>query len=329
MLLFGVLDLAMIFIASTAIDAATGSAARQIRTGVFQQGAKTSAADFKNTVCNNVTWISTSDCKANLSVDVRTFASFSAITLTPPVKNGQIDQTQLAFTPGTSCDIVLVRVFYPWTLLAPVLEPRPAEPRLEPAAADHGGGVPQRELHQRAAMQLTPLSRLGRDRRGAAALEFALLLPILLLLYFGVAEVTQAVLTERRASHAASTIGDLVAQSSTITQAQVGDVFTIGKAIVYPYPTGPLKMRITSIVADAQGVTTVAWSQGDGIAALAKGSPVAVPANVIAANQSVIKAEVKYTYTPAVGYVLKSSMPFNSTYYLRPRLSDQVACADC
>src|SRR5579872_7606870 len=66
-LLFGVLELGMLFMASTTIDAATVQVARQIRTGQFQSGANHSAADFKTAVCNNMSWISTADCQANLS----------------------------------------------------------------------------------------------------------------------------------------------------------------------------------------------------------------------------------------------------------------------
>ena len=109
--------------------------------------------------------------------------------------------------------------------------------------------------------------RLIDDIRGVAALEFALLVPILCLLYVGMAEVTQGAMAERRTAHTASTIGDLVAQSSSVTQAGVTQVFSIGAAIVYPYPTDSLKMRITSVVADAQGKTTVVWSQGSGLTA--------------------------------------------------------------
>jgi len=123
MLLFGVLELGLLFMASTAIDAATTGVARQIRTGQFQASASNSAVDFKTAVCNGMSWISTADCMTNMSLDVRTFPNFAAISVTPPVKNGAIDQTQLTFDAGASCDIVLVRAFYPWTLLAPVLEP--------------------------------------------------------------------------------------------------------------------------------------------------------------------------------------------------------------
>jgi Flp pilus assembly protein TadG len=121
--LFSILELGALFMGSTAIEAAAATAARQIRTGQLQQGASNNAAGFRAQVCAGMSWISTSDCNANLSVDVRTFATFADIKVTPPVKDSAIDQTQLTFDAGKPCSIVLVRVFYPWTLFTPVLEP--------------------------------------------------------------------------------------------------------------------------------------------------------------------------------------------------------------
>jgi Flp pilus assembly protein TadG len=109
------------FMASTSIDSATVAASRQIRIGQLQQGASNNATGFKNLVCGGMSWIS--DCAANMSVDVRTFSSFAAITVTPPIQGNAIEQSQLTFDPGSSCSIVVVRVFYPWTLITPVLEP--------------------------------------------------------------------------------------------------------------------------------------------------------------------------------------------------------------
>ncbi len=122
-LLFALFELGAMFMASTAIDAAVEQASRQIRTGQLQAGASNSAAGFKTLVCNSVSWISSTDCQANMSLDVRTFSSFSAISATTPVTNGAIDQSQIGFASGGSCDIVVVRAFYPWTLLTPALEP--------------------------------------------------------------------------------------------------------------------------------------------------------------------------------------------------------------
>jgi Flp pilus assembly protein TadG len=171
--------------------------------------------------------------------------------------------------------------------------------------------------------------RFLRDTAGLAAIEFAFIGPVLITMYFGVAELTQAMLVQRRVAHAASTIGDLVAQGSSITAADFSDVWVVGRTIISPYPTATLKMRVTSISANASGTTTVDWSEGSGMTALAKNAAISVPASVIAANQSVIKSELQYTYTSPVNYVMHSPVVFSNTYYLRPRLSDTVDCADC
>ena len=174
------------------------------------------------------------------------------------------------------------------------------------------------------------LRRLAGDARGAAAVEFALLLPLIALIYFGVVEVTQGAMTEQRVAHTASAIGDLVAQSSSVTSAEVGDVFNVGDAIMSPYPTTGLKMRVSSLTADKNGNVTVAWSRASGMSALSKGTTISgLPTNVINANESVIRGETKYTYTSVFGQVLPRPIVFSETYYLHPRLSTQVTCADC
>ena len=72
--------------------------------------------------------------------------------------------------------------------------------------------------------RLDTSARLIADTCGAAGVEFALLVPILFLLYFGVAELTQGVMAQQRAAHTASTIGDLTAQSSSVSAAGVGQI---------------------------------------------------------------------------------------------------------
>jgi Flp pilus assembly protein TadG len=153
--------------------------------------------------------------------------------------------------------------------------------------------------------------------------------PLLLLLYFGVVELTQGLMTKQRAAHTASTIGDLVAQNSSITSAQVGDIFTVGGTLMYPYPTTTLKMRVSSLTADASDHVTVAWSQASGMTALTKGASVTAPSNVIAANGSAIMGESQYTYTSVFGQIMPTPVVFNEVYYLQPRLSTTVTCADC
>ena len=173
------------------------------------------------------------------------------------------------------------------------------------------------------------IKRFLRDTAGIAAIEFAFIGPVLITMYFGVAELTQALLAQRRAAHAASTMGDLVAQGTSIQASNFADLWTVGQTILSPFPSTSLKMRVTSVVADSKGATTVGWSEGSGLTPYTKKATITVPSSVVSANGSVIMSEVQYSYSSPVGYIFHSAVPLNSTYYLRPRLSDTVTCSDC
>src|SRR4051812_23308882 len=80
-------------------------------------------------------------------------------------------------------------------------------------------------LQERALHMRQFAHRFGADRRGVAAIEFALLLPVMILLYFGSAEFVNAFSAQRRISHIAASIADITAQDRTISTAQLNDLF--------------------------------------------------------------------------------------------------------
>jgi Flp pilus assembly protein TadG len=170
------------------------------------------------------------------------------------------------------------------------------------------------------------LNRFFRDRRGAAAVEFAFVAPLMILLYCGIAELSQGMMADRRTSHVASIIGDLVAQDTQMNPTEMTDVFNVGKAVIAPFPAAPLAMRITSVRADATGTPRVVWSQtSGGMSALGAGATVAgVPAGLIAANESVIMAEATYVYTSSVQKALPAPISLSQKYYLKPRKGSEV-----
>ena len=153
--------------------------------------------------------------------------------------------------------------------------------------------------------------------------------PLLLLLYFGSVEATQGFMAQQKVTHTASAIADLVAQDSSVTPAQINDIFAVGNAVMYPYSTTGLKLRVSSLAADANGNVTVAWSEGSGLTARANGSAVTVPGNVITAGGSAIMGESQYTYSSVFGQVLPQPVVFNETYYVQPRVTTSVACPTC
>jgi Flp pilus assembly protein TadG len=177
------------------------------------------------------------------------------------------------------------------------------------------------------------LAKVFRDERGVSAVEFAFIAPILVLVYFGLAEITLAMMAERRASHAASAVGDLVAQSkASIPSSAVDQMMNIGTSSVKPYSTTKLSMRVTSVLADPDGVAIVAWSkaQGPDLTKLNQDDPVAgFPANLIAPGETVIMSDVVYGYETPLKKIINRELHFRDTYYLRPRRADAILCPDC
>jgi Flp pilus assembly protein TadG len=175
-------------------------------------------------------------------------------------------------------------------------------------------------------------ARLGRDKRGNAAIEFAVIVPVMLTMFFGVVEFSSAVAVKRKISMAAEELADLAARYKEVPDTEIDNFFTIARAVINPYSTTVLKATITEIYIDpATGLGRAQWSRGDVVRL--PGSTVPVPANLIARDatnnilpsQYLIFAETSYVYVPAVGYVMaKAGVPLSDMSYMRPRLSTCV-----
>lgn len=121
-LIFGLIELAILFLFSTTLDYGMAEASRRIRTGELQTQGEVDAGDFKELVCGNLFGLM--DCENNLEIDVRVFASFSASSEgvdSPQDEDGEFDDSSLTFAMGSANDIVMVRVFYEYQLFTPVL----------------------------------------------------------------------------------------------------------------------------------------------------------------------------------------------------------------
>lgn len=173
------------------------------------------------------------------------------------------------------------------------------------------------------------LARFRSDRRGLSAVEFALLAPLMIAFYFGLAEFCQGYMAQKRLSHTASAVGDLVAQTDAVTRDQLDDIIGIGGLIMKPFSAATLTTRISSVTRNASGVAKIDWSRGNGVAARTPGSNVTVPADLIANGESLVMAETTYVYTSPIKYLMPAATTFSSAFYLRPRRVEKVTCSDC
>ena len=190
-------------------------------------------------------------------------------------------------------------------------------------------------------MMVSPMQKMSLrlrslldDRSGLAAVEFAMIFPIMVVLYFGVVEFSSAIAVDRKATQVARTLSDLTSQSMSVANADLMSFGQAAKAIMTPYPSSPLVSSITEVYVDSvSGVARVQWSKGltisttgdVAVAATAPHNPgdvVVLPTTLVAAKGTyVIWSEVSYQYTPAIGIMLaQTGMTFRDVAYTRPRL---------
>ncbi len=120
LMLFAILETASIFFASTTLENAVLDASRQIRTGQAQVG-DMSAASFRQEICDRID--SFMSCGENLVIDVEQFNSFATLEF-PEIFDsaGELDINP-GFSMGAPGDIVLVRVYYMWDVMTPIIGP--------------------------------------------------------------------------------------------------------------------------------------------------------------------------------------------------------------
>jgi Flp pilus assembly protein TadG len=176
---------------------------------------------------------------------------------------------------------------------------------------------------------------LLNDCSGIAAVEFAVIVPVMLVMFFGVVEFSSGVAVDRKVTLVARTLSDLTSQSTNVQDTDLTNFGQTAKAILTPYAASPLKSSITEIYVDATtAVARVQWSKalqidssGNVTFAAATHSPkdvVPIPPALQVKGTYLIWSEVSYLYKPTIGYVMaKAGVTLSDFTYTRPR---QAAC---
>ena len=169
------------------------------------------------------------------------------------------------------------------------------------------------------------LRSFKRNREGASAVEFALLAPLLITLYFGCVEITDGIAADRKVTLTAGALANLTSQSQTITVDGMTNILNASAAIIKPYSVGNLAATITCLKIDADGNAKVKWSATLNGTARADGASVTLPSAALAVpNSSLVWSEVSYNYTPVVGYTITGTLALSDQMFMSPRVSPPV-----
>jgi len=184
------------------------------------------------------------------------------------------------------------------------------------------------------------LIRLKSHNRGIAAIEFAMVLPLMVLTYVGVGEISELLLSDRKVVTLARSLSDLTAQLKTAADADISTIFSVAAPIMTPFSSSTVKMSISSVMFNTNAATPtvptalVGWtavSQGGTARSCTvpltvvpnntKADVTNIPSGVAVAGTTVIVADVAYPYVPMFGnnIVPGGAITINQTTYMRPR----------
>jgi Flp pilus assembly protein TadG len=173
--------------------------------------------------------------------------------------------------------------------------------------------------------------QLVDNQRGVSAIEFALVLPLMLTLYISGVEISQAVGAYRKVTLISHAVADLVAQTSTpLATTDVSNALSAAGAIATPYSAGNLSVIVSQVCIDGNGKGTINWSQATPanmahpvtnpvpLATGANGATLATP------NTCLIWGETTYAYKPALGYAITGTLNLYDNIFLAPRLKNCI-----
>jgi Flp pilus assembly protein TadG len=174
-----------------------------------------------------------------------------------------------------------------------------------------------------------------RDTQGVGGVEFALIAPMLLVLYLMSFELTMGFSVAKKTSMASSAVADIVAREEKVTKAFLVTMSDVAKAIFVPYASNDLLIKVTAIKIDSTKAAKVAWSWSTtGVAPYAVGTNAPVPANLIVADTFLIRSELSVshelmTYLPGLVSGGKKNLTLYREFYYRQRLGTEITCSDC
>ena len=169
--------------------------------------------------------------------------------------------------------------------------------------------------------------RLRGDRSGVGAVEFALIAPVLIVLYMGSLEISVAMSVNKKLARAASTVADLVTQDDSVDKAFLASMVNVAQS--------GIRVKITGIAIDATGVGKATWSwQQDNTRPYTVGSTQTLPKDLAIPNTFLVRSEVEFDHKlllimPDIQDIDIRTLNMKKTYHLRQRIGDSVSCSNC
>lgn len=173
-------------------------------------------------------------------------------------------------------------------------------------------------------MVMQRLRRFVAAKKGSAALEFAIIAPMMIFLLFGSVDLLDVLSANKRVQNAASSIADVAARDTEISNAEVDGFWAALNVLMFPDSGASVNMRLTSVRIVDASTARVVWSEGRGLTARLADSTVSLPEAMMTPGTSVIMTEATYSYRSPLGFLLAGPVTITHNAYRRSRLVDPI-----
>jgi Flp pilus assembly protein TadG len=172
--------------------------------------------------------------------------------------------------------------------------------------------------------------RFIASTRGVAAIEFAVVMPVLLVTLLATFDAGSAIAIYMKVRAATYTLAAITNQYSVSAPIQATDIQSITgatTAVLSPYPSAPAGVTITQVKQTNANQAVVSWSYSLNGTAYAAGTTWTLPSKLTTNNACgsypcyFIYAQVNYTFTPSFGYFVVGNLNFSDNLYATPRSS--------
>ena len=165
--------------------------------------------------------------------------------------------------------------------------------------------------------------------RGVAAIEFAMIVPVLLIIFLAAFDGGRAIAVYMKVRAATYALAAITNQYSTVQSSDMTSIVGATSVVLAPYSSNPAVVTISQLSMTNTGKATVSWSYSLNGSPRAQGAIVTVPSKLTPGNNAtcssypcyLILAEVSYMYTPMFGFFTAGTIALSDNLYATPRNS--------
>lgn len=144
------------------------------------------------------------------------------------------------------------------------------------------------------------LAKFAKETRGVAAIEFALIVPFVILVYLGLFDLTSLITVNRKVTYSTSVVADLVTQNNTnVLRDQITDYYNAAEMVMDPVPISDVRIEVYGY-RQIGGALVKMWDTDNGQGAACGAPSTSGLTDLMADGNDMVVSQVCTEFTPRI-----------------------------